>query len=97
MDKLFEVVDKTERKIRLTKTQWSHITTIHSEMSNYFEEIQETLKNPLKITSQEKGNLKRYFSHQKRRKHPETYLLVIVKYLNGEGFIITAHFVRNIK
>jgi len=89
MDKIFEVVDKTRRKIRLTKTQWSHITTIHSEMSNYLEEIQATLKNPLKIILQEKGNLRRYFSYQKHRKRPEKYLRVIVKYLNGEGFIIT--------
>lgn len=97
MDTIFEVVDKTGRKIRLTKTQWSHIIAIHAEMSNYIEEIQETLKKPLKIIYQEKVNLKRYFSYQKHRKRPEKYLRVIVRYLNGEGFIITAHFVKNIK
>ena len=94
---MFEVEDKTGRKIRLTKTQWSHITIIHAEMSNYLEEIQETLKKPLKIISQENGNLKKYFSYQKHRKRPEKYLRVIVKYLNGDGFIITAHFVRTLR
>jgi len=28
MEKIFEIVDKTGRKIRLTKKQWSHIKLI---------------------------------------------------------------------
>ena len=96
MSIIFEIVDKSGRKIRLTKKQWSHITTIHAEMTNYLEEIRRTLEKPLKIIPQEKGNLIRYYSYQKHRRHSEKYLRVIVKYLNGEGFIVTAHFVEHI-
>lgn len=73
MDIIFEITDKTGRKIRLTKKQWKQ------------------------IIPQEKGNLVRYHSYQKDRKHPEKYLRIIVKYLNGDGFIVTAHFVRNLQ
>lgn len=66
-------------------------------MMNYLEEIQITLRNPLKIVQQEKGDLTRYYSYQKNRKYPEKYLRIIVKYLNGDGFVITAHFVRNLQ
>jgi len=97
MERVFEIIDKTERKIRLTKRQWEHITKIHAEMTNYLEEIKRTILRPLKITPQEKGDLFRYYSYHKNRKHPEKFLKIIVKYLNGDGFIITAHFVRNIK
>ena len=96
MDIIFEVVDKTGRKIRLTQRQWTHITMTHAEMTNYLDEIQRTLSNPLKIVFQEKGNLIRYYSYHKHRKHPEKYLRIIVKYLNGDGFVITTQFVRNI-
>ena len=52
MDIVFEVIDKSKRKIRLTKTQWIHITTIHAEMTNYLEEIKRNLENPIKIIIQ---------------------------------------------
>ncbi len=97
MNHIFEIKDKTGRKIRLTERQLGHITEIHSEMTNYLEEIQKTIEKPLKITFQEKGNLHRYYTCMKHRKHPEKYLRVIVKYLNGDGFVITAHFVRNLQ
>ena len=39
MEHIFEVIDKTGRKIRLTKKQWSHITTKHPDLSGKEEEI----------------------------------------------------------
>ena len=37
-----------------------------------------------------------YYRYFKDSKSPR-YLLVVVKYLNGEGFILTAYFMRSIK
>ena len=50
MDDIFEVIDKSRRKIRLTEKQWKHILKRHPDMINYLEEIKNTLINPLKIT-----------------------------------------------
>jgi len=97
MDTIFEIIDKTGKKIRLTKQQWEHITTTHGEMANYLEKIKETIKNPIKMTEHGVGNLKKYYNHLKHRNHPDKYLRIIVKYLNGDGFVITAHFMRDIK
>jgi len=97
MEIIFEIEDKNKKKVHLSKRQWNHITTMHSEMTNYLEEIKQALENPLKITAHEKGNLKNYYLYLKHRKHPEKYLRVIVKYLNNYGFVITAHFVRYIR
>ena len=94
---IFEIKDKTGRKIHLSDERWRHITITHFEMTNYLDEIKIALENPLKITAHKKGNLRNYYFYLKHRKHPEKYLKVIVKYLNGTGFIITAHFVRHIK
>jgi hypothetical protein len=64
---------------------------------NSLNEIKQTIENPLKITEHEVSNLKKYYSYLKHRNHSDKYLRVIVKYLNGDGFVLTAHFMRNIK
>ncbi|MAH07117.1 hypothetical protein CMI38_02610 [Candidatus Pacearchaeota archaeon] len=97
-DIIFEVEDKTNRKIRLTKTQWEHITITHQDMNKYLNEIKETVEDPIKTLPHESSEeLKKYFTYLKHREHPNRYLRVIIKYLNGDGFIITAHFTRTIK
>ena len=95
MDHIFEVADKTGRKIRLTKKQWKHILRRHSYIEKYTEEIKETLKNPDKIKNY--YNKGYYYKHYKYLKLPNRFILVIVKYLNGEGFVITAYLEEKIK
>ena len=96
MSNIFEIIDKTDRKIRLTKKQWKHITlpfSLHSYMANHLEEIKESLIKPDKIVfsvyDKHKANYYRYYKVKKK------YLRIIVKYLNGEGFVITAYFVKS--
>ena len=90
-----EVVDKTSRKIRLTKVQWKHIAEEHPDVID-LEEIKETLINPLQITvSKYDPEQVCYYYHYNKEKRK--YLFLAVKYLNGEGFIITSYYMRNIK
>lgn len=97
-DIIFEIVDKTGRRIRLTKKQWKHSLKRHPNMINYLEEIEITLKNPLKITDySEEDDVMYYYKYIKHKEGPYKYLLVSVRYLNGEGFVITAYFEKYIK
>src|SRR3989344_7218169 len=93
MDNIFEVIDKTGRKIRLTKEQWKHIQQDHPN-TVLLENIEESLKNPIKIV-QKKIDLAFYYLYFKHRKESAKYLRTIVKYLNGNGFVITSYFVKN--
>jgi len=95
-DIIFEVTDKTKRIIRLTKKQWTHINRRHPQVATCLEEIKDTLKNPLKITQPYGEEKSYYYKHFKNRNAPNKYLKVIVNYLNGEGFVITALFDRKI-
>tara|TARA_Y100000310_G_C20148889_1_gene563739 strand:+ start:185 stop:376 length:192 start_codon:yes stop_codon:yes gene_type:complete len=62
------------------------------------EEIKETLKSPDKITSYSRDkNIQYYYKQYKNLKAPNKFLLVVVKYLNGEGFIATAYLETKIK
>ena len=98
MADVFEVVDKSGRKIRLTKRQWSETTVKHPSMAVYLEEIKETLVKPDTVIDYSLDEKVRYyyksFKHIKSR---NKYLLVIVKYLNGDGFVIKSYFESKIK
>ncbi len=97
MNYIFEIIDKSRRKIRLTKKQWSQILRKHPYMANLIEEIKETLIKPLIIKDYSlEEDIRYYYSYLKNRKLPYKYLLVIVKYLNGEGFIVSSYLEKGI-
>ena len=98
MGNVFEIVDKSGRTIRLPQKQWKHILQDHPEIGQYIEELKVTLQHPLKITDYSfDEQVRYYYNYIKQRENPAKYLLVIVKYLNGTGYIITAYFERKIK
>ena len=95
---IFEIRDKSGRKIHLSGERWKHIANDHPEVADYFEDLKETLKNPVKITTYSfDKDVRYYYNYFKSRKSSAKYLLLIAKYLNDHGFVITAYFVRSIK
>ena len=96
MNYIFEITDKTGRKIRFTKKQWSHIRQHHSDIEDP-EEILKTLENPDQIFNDERENVQNFYKYFKHKNLNSKFLKVIVRYLNGDGFILTAHFTRSIK
>ncbi len=98
MDYIFEVKDKTERKIHLPNKSWEHITRRHPYMTNFLDEVKETLGKPDKITNYSlDDNIRYYYKYYKNINFSNKYLLVIIKYLNGSGFVISSYFERHIK
>lgn len=96
MNNIFEIIDKTGRKIHLSKERWGeHIKLEHPNILDT-REIEETLKNPEEIIRVEE-DISHYYKYFKYRNSKSKYLKVIVKYLNEHGFVITAYFERNIK
>jgi len=93
---VFEVMDKTKRKIRLTQNRWRHITIKHPYMTNYLAEVEDTIINSQNIIAHEYGDLSDYYKYFKHRKDDLKLLKVVVKYLNGDGFVLSAYFVKNI-
>ncbi len=72
--------------------------SLHPEVQHNLEFIKETLKEPIKITNYSFDHqVHSYYRYYKHRQSKAKYLKVIVKYLNGHGFIITVHFVRRIQ
>ena len=93
---VFEVTDKTGRKIRLTQKQWKHIQK-HPHMDESLERIKETIKNPTTIRYDEFNEKLIYFYREyKNMESRERYLFLSVKYLNGDGFVITSFYTNKI-
>lgn len=97
MVNVFEITDKTGRKIRLTNERWKHIAKWHPYMVKYLEEIKETIQKPDKIVSFLSTKKAYYYKSYKYLPSPNRYVLTIIKYLNGEGFVITSYLEDKIK
>ena len=95
---LFEIFDKTGRKIHLTEELWKHIMYEHTILSNRLNDLIDTLLNPLIIVSSSSDSKVRcYYKYYKNIRLNAKYLMVVVKYLNGSGFIITSFYTDKIK
>jgi len=98
MDKVFEVVDKNNRRIHLSRERWKHIIHDHPEMSRKLDEVEEIVRNPLVIKeSKYDESVRHYYKYLKNLKQKAKYLLVSVKYLNGHGYVITSFYVDKIR
>jgi len=96
MSYIFEIIDKTGRKIHLTRERWKY-TQKHPHMHEHLESIKITLTQPLTIRHNEEDQTVIFFYKEFKQMDPsERYLLVSVKYLNGEGFVITSFFTNKI-
>ena len=95
MENILEVIDKSGRKIHLSNERWKHILRHNDINFNHLEDIKSALIRPtytiLQAFDKTKGN---YYLYNKQMKG---YLFVAVKYLNGEGFVLTAFFTKNIQ
>ena len=96
MEIIFEITDKNEKKVHLSKERYKHILR-HPDMHDQLENIKITLQNPATIRYNEEDESVVYFYREFKDREPlERYLLVSVKYLNNEGFIITSFFTNKI-
>ena len=91
------IADVFNRKIRITKERMKHIIR-RPEMKNQRKKIEETLKDPDAIV-ESKYDKTVLLYHKLYPKTPVTrkYLLVAVKILDRDAFVLTAFFTDKIK
>lgn len=90
----FEVISKLEKHIATTKGYWNIIVNIkHPSVKGKEKEVKETLQDP-DYVHQNYTNTKIYLFYRKYRKN---YFCVVVRHLNGKGFIITVYITNKIK
>ena len=95
MGNVLEVIGRQGKRVYLSKERWKHISKHHPNV-NSLHDIEETIKTPANTTYDEEENIVAYFRHFKLREGPAKYLKIVVKYLNGEGYIITSYYVKSL-
>jgi len=84
-------------KVSLTGERRAHIIE-HPEMCGQEKKLAETLLEPETIVqSQSDDTVKLFHRFYKRLSIGDKYLCVVVKYLEGSSFIITAYFTDKVK
>lgn len=95
--RVFEILSKTGKVVSLAEVRWRHVLE-HPEMQNQLDKVKETVENPDEVRESSRMSSTWLF-YKFYIKSPVTkkYLLVVVKVLNGEGFIVTAFFTNKVK
>lgn len=95
---VFEIVSKLNKKIRLTENQFYEIKLKHPEIVNQENKFKETLTSPDAIRkTQYENNAWLFYKFFKTTPVTQKYLMVAIKLLNDEGFVVTAYFTDRIK
>ncbi len=93
----WQVKDYTGRIVRLTKERWRHILE-HPEMIRQRPRIREVLKKPqLVLTSHHDSTVHLHYRFYPRSPVGPKHLMVAVKILEEDAFIITAFFTNEVK
>ena len=94
---MFKVLSKMERVVSLDEDRWRHILE-HPEMRNQLDRIKETVQNPDEVReSVHDSTVLLFYKFYEETPVTEKYLLVVIKTLNREGFIVTAFFTDRVK
>lgn len=84
---IFKITCKLGHKIMLRKERYLYMTIKHPEVKGRINGMKETLQNPEIV--KESINDPKVLLYYKR--FNKTYLVLVVKLLNRDGFIITAY------
>lgn len=94
-DLLFEVKDVLGRKIRTTKDYWQKIKTLkHQELKYDIPEVKNTLIKPEEVRRSVTDSTILLYA-QKQKEYD--ILIVAVKVLNGNGFLVTVYQTKEFK
>jgi len=92
-----ELRDVWGNRVRLTEERRAHLLE-HPEMRGQEDKLAETLFEPDVIIQSQSDDTVRLFHRLYRRLAiGDNYLCVVVKYLEGDIFVITAYFTDKIK
>ena len=91
-ESLFEVASELGRRIRVNKSYWDYIVNVkHPSMRGLEEVVKSSLTEPIEVRrSKRDPSVHLYYG----KFEAELLCCAVIKFLNGDGFIITAYLTR---
>ena len=94
---VFKIVSKMGKIVSLDEERWRHVLE-HPEMKTQLDRIKETAVNPDEVrASVHDSSVLLFYKFYEETPVTEKYLIVVIKSLNREGFIVTAFFTDRVK
>ena len=94
---VFKIISKMGKLVSLDEDRWRHVLE-HPEMKNQLDRIKETVVNPDEIReSIHDPSVLLFYKLYEKTPVTEKHLLVVIKTVNREGFIVTAFFTDRVK
>ena len=94
---VFKILSKMGKVVSLNEDRWRHVLE-HPEMKNQLGRIKETVVNPDEVReSVHDPSVLLFYKLYEETLVTEKYLIVVIKTLNREGFIVTAFFTDRVK
>ncbi len=90
---LFEVVNPIGFSVRTTADYWAMIEGKHPEVAGRQQDVQVCLRTPDQIRQSKRDRAIYLFYHAQ----PPYHLCVVVKRLNGTGFVVTCYLTDSMK
>jgi len=97
MSIIFEETAYDGGKVRLSGAQWRHIVFFHPEVEGEQGKIMEVVKKPEIVLEGATGNTRIFYKFYPSTPVASKHLAVVVKVLDGEGFIITSYFTERVR
>ncbi len=94
---VFRILSKMGKVVSFNEDRWRHVLE-HPEMKNQLDRIKETVVNPDEVReSVYNPSVLLFYKLYEGTPVTEKHLLVVIKTLNREGFIVTAFFTDRVK
>ena len=85
------------RVLKLTNEGWGHVCTVHPELRGELEKVNQTMKSPDLVKQGNRADTFMYYKFFPRTVVSPKYLVLVIKYLNTEGTVVTGYFTERIR
>ena len=97
MSIIFEVTAYNDRIVRLSEAQWRHILFFHPEVEGEQVKIMECVHKPEIVLEGATRDTRVCYIFYPSTPVTSKYLVVVIKVLDREGFIITSYFTERMR
>jgi len=97
MASLLQATTPNGRVLKLTNEGWRHICTVHPELEGELEKVNQTMKSPDFIKQGNRADTFMYYKFFPTTIIYRKYLVLVIKYLNTEGTVLTGYFTERIR
>lgn len=97
MVSLLQATTPDGRALKLTNDGWRHISTVHPELRGELEKVNQTIMSPDLIKRGNKADTFMFYKFFPRTIVSPKYLVLVIKYLNTEGTVLTGYFTERIR